>query len=80
MTVTVTVFRADVDVWAQFQAAGEGEAKAKAEALNRRIAGWAYQLGSWKEKSFVPKLDELKADEPEKPAEPEAETEKKPTE
>ena len=73
MTVTVTVFRADVDVWAQFQAAGEGEAKAKAEALNRRVAGWAYQLGSWKEKSFVPKLDELKADEPEKPADPEAE-------
>ena len=69
MTVTVTVFRADTEVWAQFQAAGEGEAKAKADALNARIAGWAYQLGSWKEKSFVPKLEERKADEPEKPAE-----------
>lgn len=70
MTVTVTVFRLDVDVWAQFQAAGEGEAKAKADAMNARVAGWAYQLGSWKEKSFVPKLEELKA---EVPATPEAE-------
>jgi hypothetical protein len=73
MTVTVTVFRADMDVWAQFQAAGEGEAKAKAEALNRRIAGWAYQVGSWKEKAFVPRLEDLKSDEPEKPAEDEDE-------
>ena len=77
MTVTVTVFRADVDVWAQFQAAGEGEAKAKAEALNRRVAGWAYQLGSWKEKSFVPKLEDLKAEDDAKPAEAAPEEEKK---
>ena len=26
--------------------------------------GWAYQLGSWKEKAFVPTLDDLKAEEP----------------
>ena len=32
--------------------------------------GWAYQLGSWKEKAFVPTLDDLKAEEPaKKPAE-----------
>lgn len=80
MTVTVTVFRADVDVWAQFQAAGEGEAKAKAEALNRRVAGWAYQIGSWKEKSFVPTLEELKAEEEPKPADAAPDDEKKPTE
>jgi len=71
MVVTVSVWRADVDVWAQFQASGEGEAKARADAMNARVAGWAYQLGSWKEKSFVPKLDELKSDEPEKPDAPE---------
>jgi len=71
MVVTVGVWRADVDVWAQFQAAGEGEAKARADAMNARVAGWAYQLGSWKEKSFVPKLDELKSDEPAKPDAPE---------
>jgi hypothetical protein len=70
VTVTATVFRADVDVWAQFLATGEGEAKAKADALNARIGGWAYQLGSWKEKSLVPKLEELKADEPQKPEAP----------
>ena len=68
MVVTVSVWRADVDVWAQFQAAGEGEAKARADALNARVGGWAYQLGSWKEKSFVPRLDELMADEPAAPA------------
>ena len=67
MTVTVTVYRDDVNVWAQFQAGGEGEAKAKADAMNTLVAGWAYQLGSWKEKTFVPTLDELKSDEPEKP-------------
>jgi hypothetical protein len=74
MTVTVTVFRADTDVWAQFLAAGEGEAAARAEAMNKRIAGWAYQLGSWKEKTFLPLMDDLKADEPEKP-EPEKKSE-----
>lgn len=68
MKMTVTVYRADVDVWAQFQAAGEGEAKARADALNARLGGWAYQVGSWKEKGFVPTLDELKSDEAEKPA------------
>jgi len=66
MAVTVTVYRADTDIWAQFKATGEGEAKAAAEALNARIAGWAYQLGSWKEKSFIPALDDLKAEEPAK--------------
>ncbi|MCC6719719.1 MAG: DUF4340 domain-containing protein [Acetobacteraceae bacterium] len=68
MTVTVTVFRQDTDIWAQFHAAGAGEAKAKADALNARVAGWAYQVGAWKEKAFLPLLDELKANEPAKGA------------
>lgn len=80
MTVTVTVYRDDVNVWAQFQAGGEGEAKAKADAMNTRVAGWAYQLGSWKEKTFLPTLDELKSDEPEKPEPEKPEPEKKESE
>ena len=85
MTVTVTVYRVETDIWAQFHAAGAGEAKTRADALNARITGWTYQVGSWKEKSFLPKLDELKSDEPAKPEtekpEPEKpESEKKPTE
>ena len=39
-----------------------------ADAMQARVGGWAYQVGSWKEKAFVPQLNDLKADEPEKPA------------
>ncbi len=67
MTVTVTVFRADKDIWAQFAATGTGEGAKAATDLQARVAGWAYQVGSWKEKSFVPTLDDLRASEPEKP-------------
>lgn len=66
LVVTVAVFKIETDIWAQFTVTGEGEAKQAAEALQGRIGGWAYQLGSWKEKSFLPTLDELKAEEPEK--------------
>lgn len=62
--ITVTVFKAGSDIWAQFAATGEGAAKQAADALQARVAGWAYQVGAWKEKAFVPTLDELKADEP----------------
>lgn len=71
MTVTVSVHRKDADIWIGLQAMGEGEAKAKAEALQKRVGGWAYMVGSWKEKSFVPTIEELKASEPEKPEAPE---------
>ncbi|MCW3473864.1 DUF4340 domain-containing protein [Limobrevibacterium gyesilva] len=64
LKVTVTVFKADKDIWAQFAATGEDKAKAEAEALQARVAGWTYQVGSWKEKAFVPTLDDLKASEP----------------
>ena len=70
MTILVTVFKAGNDIWAQFAASGEGAAKAPAEALQARVAAWAYQVGSWKEKSFVPTMDTLKAEEPAKPDAP----------
>jgi hypothetical protein len=41
--------------------------KAEADRLNRRLAGWSYQIGSWKEKSLVPTIDDLKAEEPAAP-------------
>jgi len=69
MTVTVTVFRDDTDVWTRFAAAGEGAAQARADALNARLGGWTYQVGSWKERSFLPRIEELKSDEPDAPAE-----------
>ena len=61
--ITVSVARADKDIWVQLAAAGEGAA-----ALQAGFAGWAFQLGAWKEKSFLPVMDDLKAEEPAKPA------------
>jgi Domain of unknown function (DUF4340) len=61
LTVTASVFRGDKDIWARFTASGDDKAKAEAERLAARLAGWTYQLGSWKEKSLVPTLDDLKA-------------------
>jgi hypothetical protein len=69
--ITTTVFRADKDIWITLSASGETEA---ARELNARTKGWTYQVGAWKEKSFTPTLDDLKASEPEKPeAEPSTE-------
>ncbi len=64
MTVNVTVNTAGPDVWAQFYASGEGGAKAAADALQAKVKGWAYQLGNWKQKAFVPVMDDLKAYQP----------------
>jgi len=69
LAVTVTVLHAAKDVWARFGASGSSDkAKAEAAALNGRLAGWTYQIGSWKEKSLVPTMDDLKA--PAAPAAP----------
>jgi hypothetical protein len=60
-------------LWITLAAEGDDEAA----RLNARWRGWAYQVGPWKEKAFVPLLDELRAAEPavreapeETPAEP----------
>jgi hypothetical protein len=67
LAVTITVFHADKDVWARFAvAAASDTVKPEADRLNRRLAGWSYQIGSWKEKSLVPTIDDLKAAEPAK--------------
>ena len=53
------------DIWVQLAVRGESE---EAKKLAARVTGWAYQLGAWKEKAFVPALDDLKAEEPPAPA------------
>lgn len=72
--ITVRVAKRGDEVWARFAATGEGDAKAEAERLQARFAGWAFQLGAWKEKSFVPRLEDLKAEERRQPGAPAAAT------
>ena len=43
---------------------GTDKARAEADRLQARLGGWAYQLGSWQEKSLAPTLDDLKASAP----------------
>jgi hypothetical protein len=68
LAVTATVFKGDKDIWARFAVTGGDKTKDEANKLNARLAGWTYQLGSWKQKALVPTLDDLKAPPPEKPA------------
>jgi hypothetical protein len=68
LAVTATVFKGDKDIWARFAASGSDKTKDEANKLNARLAGWTYQLGSWKQKALVPTLDELKAPPPPKPS------------
>jgi len=69
LAVAVRLFHADKDVWARFAVSGASDkVKAEADRLNARMAGWTYQIGSWKEKSLVPGMDDLKAEGPAAPA------------
>ena len=66
LAVTVSVFHADKDVWARFAASASSDpAKTEAAALNAKLAGWSYQISSWKEKALVPVMDDIKAPPPE---------------
>lgn len=57
-SVTVDVSKAGPAVWATFAAEGKGAAPLG------KLKGWAYEIGSWKEKALVPTLDDLKAATP----------------
>jgi hypothetical protein len=56
LAVTVRPRKAGDALWVQLQAEG-GEEAAR---LNARWDGWAYQLGGWKEKAFLPRLEDLR--------------------
>ena len=43
------------EFWVRLTATGDAEA----ERLNARWRGWAYQVGQWKEKAFLPTLADL---------------------
>ena len=67
-TVEVTVNRDGSNAWASLSASG-GKGGA---ALEKRVKGWAYKLGGWKQAALAPAMDDLKAAPPEKPAAPAA--------
>ena len=64
LALNVTVNQSGNEIWARFAAAGDGAAKANAEQLQKKLAGWAYELGGWKEKALVPAMEDLKAPQP----------------
>ncbi len=72
LTVDATVFKGEKDILARFTVAGDDKAKADAATLQSRLAGWTYQIGSWKEKALVPVLDDLKKAPETPPAAPPA--------
>ncbi|MDB5370734.1 MAG: hypothetical protein JWP20_2292 [Roseomonas sp.] len=55
-------------VWLRFAAGGDDEAA----RLNARWRGWAYQVGAWKVKALLPRLDDLKKAKPPPAAAPPA--------
>lgn len=67
LRITVTAFKDGETLWAMLAAEGDGEAA----RLNARWQGWAYQLGQWKEKTFVPRMEDLRKQEANAPASPE---------
>jgi hypothetical protein len=55
LAVTVWPSREGETLWIKLRAEGGAEGA----TLNARWAGWAYQTGVWKEKAFIPRLEEL---------------------
>jgi hypothetical protein len=68
LSITATPTKAGSDLWVRFAAAGTDKAAAEAARLNARLAGWTYEIGSWKQKALIPTMDDLKAAPPPAPA------------
>lgn len=64
VVVTARLNRRGEEIWTRFAATGEGEAAAPARELQARFAGWAFQLGPWKEAAFTPTLAMLRPSTP----------------
>ncbi len=63
LTITITGQQDGETVWLRLAAAGDDEAA----RLNARWRGWAYQVGAWKVKALLPRLEDLRKP-PEQPA------------
>lgn len=59
LAITVVAHKQGEALWVRLAAAGDDEAA----RLNARWRGWAYQVGQWKEKAFVPRLEDLRREE-----------------
>jgi hypothetical protein len=71
LAILAEVNRDGEAVWVRLAAEGDAEAT----ALNNRWRGWAYQIGPWKAKALVPRLEDLRRAEPPAAPAPEPETE-----
>lgn len=60
LAITIRGNRDGEAFWVRLAAEGDEEAA----RLNARWRGWAYQVGAWKEKSFMPRLEDLRRPEP----------------
>jgi len=67
LTLVARISRDGDAIWARFAAEGDDEAT----RLNARWRGWAFQIGQWKEKAFVPLLADLRRAEEPPPEAPE---------
>jgi hypothetical protein len=64
LSVTADIYRAGNDIWARFDVAGPDALGEEVGILAARLQGWAYQLGSWKQKALAPSLEDLKPTPP----------------
>jgi hypothetical protein len=65
--VTLHLYKQDQNLLVRFDVTGDGPAKAEATKLSSRLAGWNYQIGSWKESELIPTLADLEETPPPKP-------------
>lgn len=78
MAITITVYhppppaitnpQPNQNILVRFAVTGDGKAKTEADRLEHEVAGWTYQLGSWKEQSLLPSVDTLTAPTSNQPA------------
>jgi hypothetical protein len=68
LDIAVSVYHLDKASWTKFVVAATDKGKPEAERLNAKLAGWAFETGTWKDKSLIPSIDDLKAAPPAEPA------------
>lgn len=59
LVINVWGSRLEQFLFIRLVAEGQGAGMVEAQVLNARWGGWAYQVGVWKEKAFLPRLEEL---------------------